>query len=63
MNATAMDINILRSAVTVIAFACFLGIVWWAYSARSRQGFEEAAQLPFSDDELSAAPRNEGKTS
>ena len=45
-----MDINDLRSLVTVIAFAAFLGIVWWAYSGASRRGFEEAARLPFDED-------------
>ena len=45
-----MDLNDLRSLVTVVAFAAFLGIVWWAYSGRARRGFEEAARLPFDED-------------
>lgn len=45
-----MDINDLRSVVTVLSFATFIGIVWWAYSRRSKQRFEEAARLPFADD-------------
>ena len=49
-----MDINTLRSLVTVLAFVSFVGIVLWAYSGRARRGFEEAAQLPFDEDE--AAP-------
>ena len=44
-----MDINTLRSIVTVLAFVSFVGIVWWAYHGKSRRGFEEAAQLPFAD--------------
>ena len=45
-----MDINDFRSAVTVLAFVSFIGIVWWAYHAKSRRGFDEAAQLPLIDD-------------
>jgi cytochrome c oxidase cbb3-type subunit 4 len=44
-----MDINVLRSIITVLAFISFLGIVWWAYRRRSQKGFEVAAQLPFAD--------------
>ena len=42
-----MDINDLRSIITVAGLLCFLGIVWWAYSKGSQKGFEEAANLPF----------------
>ena len=42
-----MDINLLRSIVTVLAFVIFIGIVIWAWSARNRERFDEAAQLPF----------------
>jgi cytochrome c oxidase cbb3-type subunit IV len=39
-----MDINLIRSIVTVAAFAAFLGIVWWAYSPARRQRLEEAGR-------------------
>ena len=39
-----------RSMVTVASFITFIGIVWWAYSARRHADFEEAARLPFADD-------------
>ncbi len=42
-----MDINLLRSIVTVVAFAVFTGIVLWAWSRRNQADFDEAAQLPF----------------
>jgi cytochrome c oxidase cbb3-type subunit IV len=45
-----MDINDIRSAVTVISFLVFLGIVGWAWSKRNRASFDEAAQLPFRDE-------------
>ena len=51
-----IDINDLRSAVTVLSFATFLGIVWWAYGLKSsKKRFEEAASLPFSDIEAERA--------
>ena len=51
-----IDINDLRSAVTVVSFVTFLGIVWWAYGLKSsKQRFEEAANLPFADVEAERA--------
>lgn len=44
-------INDLRSLTTVLGMLCFLGICAWAYSRRAKSGFDEAALLPFSDDE------------
>ena len=47
-----MDINDLRSIVTVVSMLTFLGIVWWAYGVKSnKQRFEQAANLPFADAE------------
>ena len=45
-----MDINDLRSIFTVLAFIAFVGIVWWAYSDRRKQTYDEAAMLPLDDD-------------
>ena len=45
-----MDVNTLRSIVTVAGLVCFLGIVWWAWSARNQADFEQAARLPFEQD-------------
>lgn len=49
-TAMDMDINTLRSAVTVISLLVFLGIVAWAWSRRNRERFDEAARLPFQDE-------------
>ncbi len=46
-----MDINDLRSLTTVLTMAFFFGIVWWAYSSRHKQAFEEAGRLPLADDD------------
>lgn len=40
----------MRSAVTIISMLTFIGIVLWAYSARRKNDFDEAAMLPFADD-------------
>jgi len=45
-----MDVNALRSAVTVLSLAVFIGIVCWAWSSRNRAAFDEAARLPFKDE-------------
>jgi len=45
-----MDINVLRSIVTVAAFVMFVGIVVWACLPSKKAQFEEAAQLPFKSD-------------
>ena len=49
-------INTLRSIVTVLGLLCFLGICYWAWSKHARAGFDEAARLPFADDDLPAHP-------
>lgn len=47
-----MDINELRGIHTLLVMAVFLGIVWWAYSAHRKKANDEAANLPFDDDEV-----------
>jgi len=49
------DLNLLKSAVTAVSFLAFIGIVVWAYSRGARKGFDEAALLPFSDDDVPQA--------
>jgi cytochrome c oxidase cbb3-type subunit IV len=46
-----MDINILRAAVTVLGLISFLALVAWVWARHRREAFEEAALLPFQDDE------------
>ncbi|HWJ96276.1 MAG TPA: cbb3-type cytochrome c oxidase subunit 3 [Telluria sp.] len=38
------------SVMTVVSFATFLGIVLWAYAPAKRGDHEQAASLPFADD-------------
>ena len=48
---STMDINIVREAITVISFLLFMGILIWAYGNGSKRGFDEAARIPFEEDE------------
>lgn len=45
------SINQIRIIFTVLSFVCFLLIAFWAYSKTSKKQFDEAANLPFADDE------------
>ena len=45
-----MDITTLRIAATLVSFATFLGIIYWAFARRNQASFDEAAQLPFEQD-------------
>ena len=46
-----MDINDVRVIVTVLSFAAFIGIVWWAYSSRRKQAYDVAARSLLDDDD------------
>ncbi|MDZ7685087.1 MAG: cbb3-type cytochrome c oxidase subunit 3 [Gammaproteobacteria bacterium] len=37
----------------------FVGIVWWAYSPARRKRFDDAAQIPFEDDNDAGQPGND----
>jgi len=45
-----MDINTWRGIATILAFAAFIGVCWFVFSSHRKQGFDEAANLPFADD-------------
>lgn len=45
-----MDINDLRSLVTVLSLITFVGIWAWAWSRKNQQRFDEAAKLPFQSE-------------
>jgi len=50
-----MDINDIRIMWTVVSFLVFLAIIAWAYSRGAQKGFDEAAQLPFRDQDGAGA--------
>ena len=45
-----MDITTLRIAATLMCFATFIGIGWWAFSRQNRARFDEDARIPFQQD-------------
>jgi cytochrome c oxidase cbb3-type subunit 4 len=47
-----MDITDMRSLATVLCAVAFAGVVWWACGPSRRKQFDEAAQLPFDDEEV-----------
>jgi len=47
-----MDINTIRSLLTVAALVAFLGIVWWAYLPQRREGLDAEARRILDEGEL-----------
>lgn len=41
----------LRGISTLFVLLAFIGITLWAYSSYKKKDFDEAAQLPFADEE------------
>jgi len=58
-----MSSGVLSGIVTGVLIVLFVGIWIWAYSARRKAGFEEAARLPLEEDVPSAAGRKDGNRS
>jgi cytochrome c oxidase cbb3-type subunit 4 len=50
-----MDINLIRSLVTLLSLALFVGLMAWTWWPQRRGAHEAAAQLPF-EDELPNGP-------
>lgn len=47
------DINTIRSIFTLLLFVMFIAICIWAYSKNRKKEFEDAANIPFQNDEIS----------
>jgi cytochrome c oxidase cbb3-type subunit 4 len=45
-----MDYAVSGSIFTVLVFVCFIGIVVWAFSKKSKKRFDEAQNLIFDDE-------------
>jgi cytochrome c oxidase cbb3-type subunit 4 len=56
-----MDQNDLRIAVTVISFIVFIAIIFWAFSRKSKPGFDVASRIPF--ETLEQAKQDEARES
>ncbi|WP_271408316.1 cbb3-type cytochrome oxidase subunit 3 [Pseudomonas sp. Q1-7] len=53
-----MDIGTLRGLGTLMVLIATLGVLLWAFSAKRKAAFDEAANLPFADDD-----RNDSRSS
>lgn len=51
-----MDITDFRSLATVLCAIAFTAVVWWAYGPSRKAQFDEAAKLPFLEDDETVAP-------
>lgn len=50
------------SIMTVVSFTTFIGIVWWTFIMHRNSDFDTAAQLPFADEWVDAAPADASNT-
>jgi cytochrome c oxidase cbb3-type subunit 4 len=50
-----MDVSIVQSVWTLVVLVLFVGIVIWAWSGKRKQEFDEAANIPFDEDDKPAA--------
>ncbi|WP_070971565.1 CcoQ/FixQ family Cbb3-type cytochrome c oxidase assembly chaperone [Vibrio sonorensis] len=57
-----MDIGTIHSIWTIVLFASFIGVVWWAYGKSRKARFDEAANLVFADEEQDAPSKEQGVT-
>lgn len=51
-----MDIGTLRGIGTLLILVAFTGLFFWVYNNKRKSSFDEAANLPFADEE---PPSNE----
>jgi len=58
-----MDVTIFHGLWTGVLLVIFIGIVVWAWSGKRKRAFDEAAALPFDDNDEpeSAARASSGK--
>lgn len=55
-----MDLVTLRSIFTVLIFVAFIGVWIWAWSSKRKQAFDEAANLPFVEDDTDTNTHKKG---
>jgi len=59
-----MNFGLIHSVWTVLLFVLFIGIIVWAWSAKRKPQFDEAARLPLEDEDshlLPLSPRGRGQ--
>ena len=48
-----MDEDLIQVVWTLVVLVLFVGIVIWAWSGKRKQAFDEAANIPFNEDDMS----------
>jgi cytochrome c oxidase cbb3-type subunit 4 len=46
-----VDNSLIQSIWTVVVVVLFVGIVIWAWSSKRKKDFDEAANIPFNEDD------------
>ncbi len=49
-----MDYPLIQVVWTLVVLVLFVGIVIWAWSGKRKQDFDEAANMPFDEDDMPA---------
>ncbi len=52
-----MGSNLIGTIVTVVFFVLFVAIVWWVYHKENKHKHDDAANLPFQEDDDGADGR------
>ena len=58
-----MNYSLILSIWTIVVMVLFIGIVLWAWSGKRKQSFDEAANIPFDEDETLSADTNSKENS
>ena len=53
-----MDNSLIQSIWTIVVLIVFIGIVVWAWSGKRKARFDEAANIPFTEDDMTSVDRS-----
>ena len=56
-----MTHGFMQGIATVLAFAAFIAVCWWAYRPANRQRFENDARLPLDTDPIHSPAKENGR--
>lgn len=58
-----MDTGTIRGIVIIVLIIAFAALTFWAYSKRRKPDFDEAANLPFADEDEDSLPNRDTSAS
>ncbi|MDO3387102.1 cbb3-type cytochrome c oxidase subunit 3 [Gilvimarinus sp. SDUM040013] len=58
-----MDKGTLGAISTVMMAIAFAGVCWWAFAPKRRKRFDDAANLPFADEQSNEQKKEEPNSS